>query len=290
MMYAALHDPAPVPGISTQIYSHSDFEAVCKIAHDATGILLSPCKAMLVYSRLAPLVRDSSAQTFSRYLDLVRSNEGELRNAINALTTNHTFFNREKHHFEHLAEHVRPALLTKARTGKAIRIWSAGCATGEEVYSLAMTLLGSDRAEARVILSSNTIILATDIADHAVAACTAARYPSKSLAEVPPKLVARWSRGVDGETQMSDEIRSIVRVRRLNLIGEWPMRRPFDVIFCRNVLIYFDDAGKDLLVRRLSGQLLPGGYLYVGHSERIGETADRHLKSLGGTVYQRDAA
>jgi chemotaxis protein methyltransferase CheR len=288
-MDITLDNPQLVPGVSTQIYSRSDFEAIRKIAYDTAGILLSPCKATLVYSRLASLVRNSDTHTFSCYIDLVRENETELRKAINALTTNHTFFNREKHHFEHITEHVRPAILAKARAGEAIRIWSAGCASGEEAYSLAMTLLGSNRAEAQDILSSNTIILATDLADQAVATSKAARYPSKGLAEMPPKLVRIWSREADGETQMSDDIRRLVRVRRLNLFDEWPMRCQFDVIFCRNVLIYFDDAGQDRLVARLSDRLVRGGYLYIGHSEQVRGLSERHLKSLGGTIYQKNA-
>ncbi len=278
----------PFPGISAQIYSRADFEAVSRIVHDIAGIVLPPGKATLVYSRLAPLVRASGQQTFARYIDHIRRNEAEMRQVINALTTNHTFFYRERHHFEHLADHVRADLLAKARSGAPVRLWSAGCSTGEELYSMAMTLLGSDRSEARAFLSNDVAILATDLADHAVAGAKAARYPAETLKDVPADLTRTWVRMVQGEAEMDPDLRAMIRVRRLNLLGPWPMKRGFDVIFCRNVMIYFDQPTKDRLVDRFAEQLLPGGHLYIGHSERVGGPAQQVMSLVGSTIYRKD--
>ncbi len=288
MIAAEADDFAPFPGISAQIYSRADFEAVRDIVYDIAGIVLPPGKATLVYSRLAPLVRESGRQTFGRYIEMMRSDETALRKSINALTTNHTFFYRESHHFEHLANRVRPMLMEKARAGEPVRIWSAGCSTGEELYSIAMTLLGPDKGQARTFLSSNTVILATDLADHAVAGAKAGRYPADAVKDVPSDLVRAWTRLRDGEVEMAPEMKAMIRVRRLNLLGDWPMRRGFDVIFCRNVMIYFDQPTKDRLVARFANQLLPGGHLYIGHSERVGGAAQQVLGLVGSTIYRKD--
>ncbi|MEZ5711699.1 MAG: protein-glutamate O-methyltransferase CheR [Sphingobium sp.] len=280
----------PFPGISAQVYSRKDFEAVRDIVYDIAGIVLPPGKATLVYSRLAPLVRESGQQTFARYIDMIRKDDGERRKTINALTTNHTFFYRESHHFEHLANVTRPMLMAKAKAGKPVRIWSAGCSTGEELYSLAMTLLGPDKREARAFLDKDVMILATDLADHAVAGAKAARYPYEALKDVPPDLVRTWVKKVDDEAHIAPELCGMIRVKRLNLLGPWPMQRGFDVIFCRNVMIYFDQPTKDRLVARFADQLLPGGHLYIGHSERVGGDAQNIMSLVGSTIYRKGKA
>lgn len=280
----------PFPGISAQVYSSADFEAVRGIIYEAAGIVLPPGKATLVYSRLAPLVRDSGAQTFARFIETIRKDETMRRKAINALTTNHTFFYREKHHFEHLASEVRPHLLAKARAGQPIRIWSAGCSTGEELYSLMMTLLGPDKSEAAAFLRGDVVVLASDLADHAVAGAKAARYPFESLRDVPDPLVRAWVSKQGDEAVIAPELCNLIRVRRLNLHGQWPMRRPFDVIFCRNVMIYFDQPTKDRLVSRFIDLLLPGGHLYIGHSERVSGPGQEKMRLVGGTIYRKDEA
>ncbi|MGD9810441.1 MAG: protein-glutamate O-methyltransferase CheR [Sphingobium sp.] len=279
---------SPFPGISAQVYSRADFEAVRDIVYDIAGIVLPPGKATLVYSRVAPLVRKSGQQTFSRYIDLIRRDDMERRKTINALTTNHTFFYRESHHFDHLAGKVRPMLMAKAKAKQPVRIWSAGCSTGEELYSLAMALLGPDRAEARAFLDNDVIILATDLADHAVAGAKAAHYPLAALKDVPPDLVRTWVRKSGDEAQMAPELCGMIRVKRLNLLGPWPMKRAFDVIFCRNVMIYFDQPTKDRLVDRFADQLLPRGHLYIGHSERVGGRAQQAMALVGGTIYRKE--
>lgn len=278
----------PFPGISAQVYSRTDFEAVRDIVYEIAGIVLPPGKATLVYSRLAPLVRTTGTQTFANYIRLVRQNDAERRKMVNALTTNHTFFYRERHHFDHLAETVRPALLAKAAAGEPVRIWSAGCSTGEELYSLVMALLGPDKAAARPFLKGDLVILATDLADHAVAGAKAATYAPESMKDVPRELVRCWVRDDAGEARIVPEACDLVRIKRLNLLGSWPMKRPFDVIFCRNVMIYFDQPTKERLVARFADQLLPGGHLYIGHSERVSGPGQMALAPVGNTIYRRE--
>ena len=278
----------PFPGISEQVYARADFEAVREIVYKIAGIVLPPGKATLVYSRLAPLVRESGQQTFARYIDLVRRDEGERRRMVNSLTTNHTFFYRERHHFDHLASEVRTALLAKVGAGMPVRIWSAGCSTGEELYSLAMALLGPDRAEARLMLNGDLMILATDLADQAIAGATAATYPAGALKDVPGELTWCWVKQAAGQATIDPELRSIIRIKRLNLLGPWPMQGRFDVIFCRNVMIYFDQPTKERLVARFADQLAAGGYLYIGHSERVSGPAASQLALVGNTIYRRE--
>lgn len=290
MKHAAAEQFTPFPGISAQVYSRADFEAVRDIIYDAAGIVLPPGKATLVYSRLAPLVRDSGMQTFGRYIEHIRKDDAARRKTINALTTNHTFFYRERHHFDHLVSDVRAELLAKAKAGHPVRIWSAGCSTGEELYSLAMTLLGPDKSAAAPFLRSDVIILASDLADHAVAGAKAARYDMESLRDVPRELVSAWVKKVGDEAHIAPEVCNMIRVRRLNLLGPWPMQRPFDIIFCRNVMIYFDQPTKDRLVTRFIDQLLPGGHLYIGHSERVCGPRQDSMRLVGGTIYQKECA
>ncbi|MFO1260725.1 MAG: protein-glutamate O-methyltransferase CheR [Sphingomonadaceae bacterium] len=277
----------PFPGISAQVYSRADFEAVRDIVYEIAGIVLPPGKATLVYSRLAPLVRDSGQQTFSRYIDHIKKDSDARRKTINALTTNHTFFYRESHHFEHLASEVRPMLLDKIRARKPVRIWSSACSTGEELYSLAMTLMGPDKAGARPFLDGDLAILATDLADHAVAGAKAATYPFEALKDVPSELTNTWVKRDGDQAIIAPELCRKVHVKRLNLLGEWPLNKQFDVIFCRNVMIYFDQPTKDRLVARLADQLLPGGHLYIGHSERVAGPAQTVLTLVGSTIYRK---
>jgi len=277
----------PFPGISEQVYSRNDFAAICELIYQESANLLPPSKSTLVYSRLAPLVRTSGAGTFGEYIKRLRIDDDERRKAVNALTTNHTGFFREQHHFDHLREVARPELVQRIERGEPVRIWSAGCSSGEEVYSACMTLLGHKRVEARQFLSSNVATLATDLADHVLAKAKAATYDVEALSPVPFELRAEWIKMSNGTGTMSDPVRDMVRFRRLNLTHDWPFSRQFDIIFCRNVMIYFDLPTKERLVARFANLLKPGGYLYIGHSERVTGSANNSLELVGKTIYQR---
>lgn len=279
-----------LPGISPEVYCEADFRAVAEIIYATSGNVLPDSKAMLVYSRLAPLVRETGSGTFSAFIQLIRDDLDMQDRAVAALTTNHTFFYREAHHFDHFESKVRPDLVHKLESGKSVRLWSAGCSSGEETWSLMMALLGSEQLAAKRLASRDLRVLASDLAPHALRKAEAATYAAKDLKPVPSDLVQQWAR-IEGDlATIHDLPRSIVRFRLLNLLGEWPMAGKFNTIFCRNVMIYFDQPTKERLVARFAEVLEPGGHLYIGHSERVTGPAANVLEPVGPTIYRRRAA
>jgi len=279
-----------LPGISPGIYDAADFHAIAAIAYREAGIVLAEGKAMLVYSRLAALVRTSGCATFGSYVLRIREDAGERTKAIGALTTNHTFFYREAHHFDHFRDAVRPHLIERLERGEPVRLWSAGCSTGEEPWSLAMTLLGPDHTAGAALARRDIRILASDIATHALNTAQAARYRTTELSALPPGLREAWTT-IDGDhATIAPDLRAIVRLRPLNLLDTWPMARRFDAIFCRNVMIYFDNPTKERLVSRFADILAPGGMLYVGHSERVSGRALARFTPAGPTIYRMTGA
>ncbi len=280
-----------IPGVSPAIYNSADFDRIADFMRRETCVVLDERKRMLAYSRLAPLVRGSGVTSFAAYLDALEHDPAQQALAISALTTNHTYFNREPHHFEHFANAVRPDLLRRAASGEPIRLWSAGCSSGEEVWTLMMFLLGEDAAAARRKAAANIKALASDIALDVLATARAAIYPAEAVGAMPEALRRLWCHPAEGagsgRMMIAPELRAMVRFRELNLFGTWPMRQPFDVIFCRNVMIYFDAQAKEQLMLALTQQLRPGGFLYIGHSERIAGPAASLLDCVGPTIYQR---
>ena len=201
-----------------------------------------------------------------------------------ALTTNVTRYFREPHHFEHLKSRVLPELVSRAKARGRVRIWSAGCSTGQEPYSIALTLLDMlpDAAQYDVR------ILATDIDPNVVATGRAGVYSDEAVQPVPSALRDRWMvRVKDGARDAwgaGEEMRRLVSFRELNLMGNWPMKGRFDAIFCRNVVIYFDEATQARIWARFAPLLNPGGRLYVGHSERVTDMAK--FETDGLTTYR----
>lgn len=283
-------DDVMIPGISPGVYTADDFRAVSELVYSEAGIVLPSGKAMLVYSRLAPLVRESGCGTFAAYIERMRTDFEMRARTIASLTTNHTFFYREEHHFEHFASRTRPAILRTLQAGGSVRMWSAGCSSGEETWSLVVTLLGEDRAAGRQIASKNIRVLASDIAPHALKKATEATYLSSEVQAVPEPLRKAWIKDAGDNAAIAEEARQLVRFRSLNLLGDWPMKGLFDVIFCRNVMIYFDQPTKERLVSRFADKLVPGGFLYIGHSERVTGPASSLLQPVGPTIYQKRAA
>lgn len=277
----------PLPGISPGVYDAADFQAVAEMVYAKAGIVLAGGKEMLVYSRLAPLVRESGCGTFNNYIERIHAYPDELDRAVAALTTNHTSFFREAHHFDHFEREVRPSLLRKLEASQPVRLWSAGCSSGAETWSLAMSLLGRDRADGKRIAIRDIRILANDIAPNSLCEGRTAAYPAKDMEPVPTQLRELWTKQSDDVATITEEARGIVRFRNLNLHGKWPMRGKFDLIFCRNVMIYFDNNAKERLTCRFADALLPGGYLYIGHSERVSGPAATMLEPAGPTIYRR---
>jgi chemotaxis protein methyltransferase CheR len=267
------------------LFTADDFRTIAATLHAAAGIALSETKATLVYSRLAKRLRALGLESFRQYCALVTGQDGldERQQMIVALTTNVTRFFREPHHFEHLREKVLPPLLAGAKRGAPVRIWSAGCSNGQEAYSIALTIL-SLMPEAADL---DVRILATDIDTQMLAEGRAGVYSSQVVSAVPDALRARWfERGGGDRWRANEAMRRLVTFNELNLIGEWPMRRQFDAIFCRNVVIYFEEETQAQVFNRFVPLLSAEGRLYIGHSERVCGLAAERFATDGVTTYQ----
>ena len=267
----------------------ADFAAIARMTHAHAGIRLNPGKQQLVYARLVTLVRRLGLEDFPEFVALMQSDAQVRHAAICALTTNHTRLFREDHHYQHFAETARPALVAAAARGRPVRLWSSACASGEEAVSLAMAMLGTDRAEGARLAPHDIAILATDLAPHVLDTARLGSYPADDARDIPDPYRRAWTRIVDDRLTMAPEVRAIVHYRQLNLIDAWPMRSTFDIIFCRNVMIYFDEPTRERLIERFAAVLKPGGYLYLGHSERAVGPAAAAFETVGNTIYRRRA-
>lgn len=257
--------------------------------HDACGIHLSPAKSHLIVARLQKRIRELGLSTLDAYVARVKADSCgmELQRMVEALTTNLTHFFREPRHLEFTARHIAERIRQAGR--KTVRIWSAGCSSGEEPYSIAITLMES--------LANSTgwdiRILATDISKKMLETAKAGRYPAETLEKVPASIRMRYfssppRSGKDRFHHVNARVRSLVHFERLNLVDPWPMRRRFDVIFCRNVMIYFSPAVRERIVKRLSSQLDQGGILCIGHSESL-SGMNHDLTYMEPTIYSKAA-
>jgi chemotaxis protein methyltransferase CheR len=269
------------------VLTAEDFQKISTIIHAHAGIALAETKAALVYSRLARRLRLLGLENFKDYCALISGTEGldERQAMLTALTTNVTRFFREPHHFDHLRDRVMPRLAETARRGGRVRLWSAACSSGQEPYSMAVTVLAA-LPEAPEL---DVKILATDIDPRILDEAREGAYSDDAIEPVPPSLRGTWFRrtamGVQRPWRVSDEVRSLVAFRELNLIGEWPMQGRFDVIFCRNVVIYFDEPTQEQVWSRFIPKMNPGATLCIGHSERLAGPAASRLVSTGLTTY-----
>jgi len=266
-------------------FTLDDFRDIAQLLYADSGIHLQEAKATLVYSRLAKRLRKLGLASFSDYRALLHGpdGEGERPALLSALTTNVTRFFREPHHFDDLRRQVKLVLAPAARAGGRVRLWSAGCSLGHEPYSIAMSLL----AELPEATELDVRILATDIDPQVIDRARAATYSREDVEPVPADLAARWLTKDGDQVRVSDAARKLVSFGVLNLHATWPMKGAFDVIFCRNVAIYFDDETQARLWSRFAERLTPQGRLYIGHSERA-ETPS--LITDGLTVYRRRSA
>ena len=266
-------------------FSDKDFKRVKSMVYDFAGIDLNESKKNLVYNRLAKRIRFLQMNRFSEYLDYVEEvGEEEFVNLINAITTNLTFFFRENHHFEYLANQVIPHLLAKNKASKKIRIWSAGCSTGEEPYSLAVVL------KEAVPAGWDARVLATDLDTTVVETAQRGVYNIERLKGVSEARKKRWflkgSGDRSGFVKVKHELQQIIDFGQINLMNEWPIRDKIDVIFCRNVVIYFDKPTQSKLFNRYADLLQEEGHLFIGHSESLYKVCDR-FELLGQTVYRK---
>jgi chemotaxis protein methyltransferase CheR len=266
-------------------FSEADFRHLVQLAYQYAGIALSDSKRNLLYSRLSRRLRVLGLETFTEYRELLDRDQREIENFINSISTNHTKFFREVHHFDHMRTHVAvPFAQNAAVTGnRRLRIWSAGCSSGEEPYTIAVVL----KREIRDFRSNDVRILATDIDTDVLTKAERGEFASATIDEVPKPYLEYFTR-VGDKVVVDAGAKSLITFRRLNLMVEpWPFQGLFDAIFCRNVMIYFDGPTKAKLIQRFVRQIKPGGWLYIGHSESL-IGAHPGLQSVGRTIYRRD--
>lgn len=258
------------------------FGTLSALVHRSSGIHLHQGKLGLVQSRLAGRLRELDTSDVDMYLAGLAAPGGEVEVArlVDALTTNKTGFFREPQHFTLL----RSLLPELQQDGRRLTVWSAGCSSGEEAYTLALVLADAIGTDADIR------ILATDISARMIERARAAVYTEDAIEPVHPLLRQRWIRCVQPRHprsyEIAPEVRNLVRFARLNLMGPWPMRGTFDLICCRNVMIYFDKATQQTLVQRFAEKLRPGGYLFTGHSESLAGL-EHTFHYVRPAVYQR---
>ena len=248
------------------VFNQNQFEKISRRVYDLCGIKLTSGKEELVKSRLAKRLQVLKLQGFDEYLRFIEKDATgkELAQMIDVLTTNKTSFFREEAHFDFLRQRIFPSL---DRRERRLRIWSAACSSGEEPYTIAMLL----RESMPDIDHWNARILATDLSHRVLATARAAVYKKEIVDGIPPKFLSKYFTALpnQNEWRVNDEVRRLVSFGNLNLMNKWPMRGLFDVIFCRNVMIYFDKPTQQNLVNRFAQLLRPGGHLFVGHAESL---------------------
>lgn len=268
----------PGPITSTEL-SPAQFARTQKLAYDVSGIRLDDTKKPLVTARIMHRLRLLGLSDMNSYFDLLDSDPKESAKLVDELTTNKTSFFREASHFTLLREKIIPSL-----RDRRLRIWSAGCSSGEEPYTLAMTIKESGPAGEGL----DARILATDLSERMLEKARAGVYSEETLADVAPALRKKYFDPAGGDLwQVKPLLKSLIQFAPLNLQQAWPMKGPFNAIYCRNVMIYFDRETRQKLVNRYAELLAPGGFFFVGHSESL--TGINHaLRYVEPAAYQRE--
>lgn len=246
-----------------QLMTDEEYQTLKKLLETSIGINLNLNRRDFVENLLLKRFQDLAVSDFKTYYELIKNNAEEMSALINVLTNVSTHFFRENHHFEYMEKYVIPTLIASKQK---IRLWSAGCATGEEAYSIAMTLF----AAIKNISEYDIKILATDINTEALKIARAGLYEQDH----------------DEKIKIKEAIRELIAFRKLNLLDPWPMKNLFDVIFCRNVTIYLKPEVTEKLFKKFDALLEPGGFLFLGHSESLTLFQDRYV-CLGKTIYQK---
>jgi chemotaxis protein methyltransferase CheR len=271
--------------LQTPQLSEAQFWSLSSMVRGLCGIHLHDGKMALVRARLNKRLRARGLNSFGQYLEALRNDDGgETAAMLDELSTNLTCFFREPRHFQYLREVALPALLRQRGGTRRLRLWSAGCSSGEEPYSIAMTVRG--------VLAGrgdwDAAILGTDLSLRMLQRAQDAVYSRQRLQTVPSAMVSEHFRALEGgqRYQVRPELRRLVSLAYLNLVEPWPMKGQFDVIFCRNVMIYFDKPTQAQLVERFWNQLAPGGTLFIGHSESLAGITHR-FRYVQPTVYEK---
>lgn len=269
----------------------SEFNNIRNLVLEKTGISLSAAKMELVKRRFSPRLKILGLNSFKDYVEYLEENfETEGNEFCNAITTNLTSFFREKHHYTYLEENVFPEMAPRAQRGDKIRIWSAGCSTGQEPYCLAISVLNTFPEGGRFDLK----ILATDLDERCILTGKKGSYPVTEFDNVDPGIRKKYFYDGVEHSQKGREIKvltakpqlkSLITFNKLNLMHPWPMKGQFDVIFCRNVFIYFNKDTQVEMLKRFAALQKPGAYLCLGHSETIKDPGSVGYKLIGKTLY-----
>jgi chemotaxis protein methyltransferase CheR len=268
------------------VFEHEDFLALRALIKQVTGINLADSKQELVYGRISRRLRALGLRTFCEYRELLESDDAELTEFCNAMTTNLTAFFRESHHFDYLRDRVLKARAADGRASRRIRLWSAGCSSGEEAYCLAMTVCEAIPDFRRWDIK----ILATDVDSDILATARRGVYPADRVQKLGGERLWRFFEELDGPERgryrVSQELASLVTFKQLNLLHLLPMKGPLDAIFCRNVIIYFDKETQRELFARISLLQRANDVLFLGHSESLLKVCDDY-ELVGRTIYRR---
>jgi len=267
------------------LYTRDDFDILRKISNEHSGILVPDDKFDMFYSRLSKRVRMLGLADFKAYCQYLKNNpDQEFTEFINAITTNLTSFFRENHHFEYLKNTVLPEVIKRNQSTKTIKVWSAGCSTGEEPYSLAMTLLET------VPSGWDIKILATDLDTNVLETAANGVYTKDRVEGLSKETLKKWFKRGGGsnsnKVKVKQQCRDLIQFKQLNLMKEWPFKSYFDLIFCRNVLIYFDRETKEALAQRYGKLLVTGSHLFIGHSESLHQL-ETGFDLIGNTIYKK---
>lgn len=277
---------APSPTGADFTFTDGDFRTIAGIMHELTGVFLPEGKRALIYSRLVKRLRALKMQSFAEYCQYLKDgeNDGEIHEFITALTTNVTRFFREPHHFDHLKSVVLPPLLAAAKTGGRVRLWSAGCSSGEEPYSIALTVLELEPRADELDIK----ILASDVNPQVLAKAREGVYSVDDLSAAPDGLRSKYFQATEqnGRLRAAAKLKSLISFREHNLNQAWPMNGPFDAIFCRNVVIYFQEEMRQGLWTKFVDRLTKEGRLFIGHSERVTGPAANRLVNEAVTTYR----
>ena len=260
-----------------------NYRAISALAYQHSGIVLTDAKQEMVYSRLARRLRELRLENFDQYIGLLESDwKSEETGFLNSITTNLTYFFRENHHFEYLAEVVIPELKKRHQHDRRIRVWSTAASTGEEPYSIAMVFREAFRDK-----SWDIRILATDLDSNVLAHARRGVYTNERVESMEPERRNKWFSQRDPEhVEVHPDLRSLLTFKQLNLLHDWPMKGPIDVVFCRNVIIYFDKETQVRLFDKVHRLMASDSWLFIGHSESLLSAATM-FKTQGRTIYQR---
>jgi chemotaxis protein methyltransferase CheR len=267
-------------------FTVEDFNFLRKLSNEHSGIQVPDERFDMFYSRLSKRVRKLGLSNFKEYCHYLSNHaDNEFTEFINAITTNLTAFFRENHHFDYLRDVVIPELLVRNKSSQQIKLWSAGCSTGEEPYSLAMTLLEN------VPNNWDIKILATDLDTNVLQTAKDGVYAEERVAGISEQKLKRWfmrgKSGQLGQVKVRPDLQQIIQFKQLNLMKEWPMKCYFDFIFCRNVLIYFDRETKANLAKRYANMLSSKSWLFIGHSESLSQLSSE-FELVACTTYRKN--